>query len=94
MGKYGTLIQQAKAEGQEARKPDNQTARKPGVKKARMAENRKTRKQESQEAGDLANLCVKVPLRLRRHWAAQSKLTGVSMTDVIIEALTRRFGKP
>jgi hypothetical protein len=40
------------------------------------------------------NLCVKVPVSLRRHWAAESKRTGITMTRVIIEALTVRFGKP
>lgn len=40
------------------------------------------------------NLGVKVPLSWRRHWAAESKKTGVTMTEVIVEALTARFGKP
>jgi hypothetical protein len=88
MGKYGDLIQQAKAE------PDNQTSGKPESKKARKMENQKTRKADNQESGEMVNLGVKVPLNWRRHWAAESKRTGVSMTDVIIEALSKRFGKP
>lgn len=40
------------------------------------------------------NLCVKVPVSLRRHWAAEAKRQGVTMTGVIVAALERRFGKP
>jgi hypothetical protein len=99
MGKYGNLIQQAKAdapelENQKANKPKNQTARKPVSKKARITENQKTRKQESQDAGELVNLGVKVPLSWRRHWAAESKRQGVSMTEIIVAALIAEFGKP
>lgn len=40
------------------------------------------------------NLCVKVPISLRRHWSAEAKRQGVTMTSVIIEALKTRFGEP
>ena len=43
---------------------------------------------------DQVNLGVKVPLSWRRHWASESKKTGVTMTEIIVEALTARFGKP
>jgi hypothetical protein len=42
----------------------------------------------------MVNLCVKVPLYLRRHWAGESKKRGISMTEVIIEALKNEFGEP
>ena len=41
-----------------------------------------------------ANLCIKVPLSWRQWWVAHSKLQGVTMTDVIIEALAEKFGVP
>ncbi|MEM9803990.1 MAG: hypothetical protein AAF959_01830 [Cyanobacteria bacterium P01_D01_bin.56] len=41
-----------------------------------------------------ANLCIKVPLSWRQWWVAHSKLQGVTMTDVITEALAARFGIP
>lgn len=41
-----------------------------------------------------ANLCIKVPLTWRQWWVANSKLQGVTMTDVIIEALAEKFGVP
>jgi predicted HicB family RNase H-like nuclease len=42
----------------------------------------------------VANLTIKVPLALRQHWAGEAKKQGTSLTSVIIEALTERFGKP
>ncbi|HEY7180729.1 MAG TPA: hypothetical protein VIC84_04895 [Blastocatellia bacterium] len=99
MGKYGNLIQQAKAdtgkpESQEAREPDSQKTRRPANQKARKPENQKARRLEIPTDEEMVNLGVKVPLSLRRHWAAESKRTGVSMTEVIIKALTKEFGKP
>ena len=81
-GKYGDLIKQArKQENQKARKPDDQILTQP--------ENQSTSEPEEE-----VNLCVKVPKSLRRHWPAESKLTGITMTRVIVEALTARFGQP
>lgn len=40
------------------------------------------------------NLCVKVPKSLRRHWAAEAKRQGITMTEVMVEALVQKFGKP
>lgn len=40
------------------------------------------------------NLCVRVPESLRRHWAAEAKRSGTTMTDVIKAALTAEFGNP
>lgn len=40
------------------------------------------------------NLCVRVPESLRRHWAAEAKRAGTTMTDVIKAALTAEFGLP
>ena len=39
-------------------------------------------------------LSIKVPLQLRQHWAAEAKREGTSLTAVIMEALTKRFGGP
>ncbi|MEO0759704.1 MAG: hypothetical protein AAFY78_22845 [Cyanobacteria bacterium J06648_16] len=50
------------------------------------------RSDESEEKQ--ANLCVKVPLSWRQWWVAHSKLQGVTMTEVIIEALSDKFGFP
>ncbi len=82
-GKYGDLIKQArKQENQKASLPDDQITSQPG------------KLEEAAESEEEVNLCVKVPKRLRRHWAAESKRTGITMTSVIIEALKARFGEP
>lgn len=68
------------------------------IKKAREEENQQTIKPDDQTASKpdekLVNLCVKVPESLRRHWAAEAKRSGVTMTDVMVEALTQKFGLP
>lgn len=65
------------------------------IKKAREPENSKVGKPDFKTDDDPSvNLCVKVPLSLRRHWASESKRLGVSMTEVIINALKEKFGEP
>ncbi len=81
-GKYGDLIKQA-------RKQENQIAIKQENKITSQPDDQMTSQPEEE-----VNLCVKVPKSLRRHWAAESKRTGITMTSVIVEALTARFGKP
>ncbi|MBD2114924.1 MULTISPECIES: hypothetical protein [Cyanophyceae] len=90
-GKYGSLIRQAKQtkpddqpfglpDGQITSKPDNQTTGQPDA--------------NSQVKEKQVNLCVKVPESLRRHWAIQAKIQDITMTDVMVEALTQKFGLP
>jgi hypothetical protein len=62
-------------------------------KEARKEVNQNTSKPE-ETLEEMVNLCVKVPLTFRRHWAGESKKRGVSMTEVIIEALKNEFGEP
>lgn len=86
--KYASLIKAAKEEGhQPVESLENQKSGKPEPKRVE-----KSKAPETQE--EQVNLGVKVPLTWRRHWAAESKRTGISMTEVIIEALTKKFGKP
>lgn len=63
------------------------------IKQARGKESQNTRKPDSVD-GEMVNLGVKVSKARRRHWAAESKRTGVSMTSVIIDALIKEFGEP
>lgn len=79
-GKYGALIQKA-------REPENQIPKEPENQKDETPETEIVKEKE-------VNLCVKVPQSLRRHWAAESKRQGVTMTEVIIQALSDRFGTP
>lgn len=68
------------------------------IQKAREPENQKSGLETISAAPDATepevNLCVKVPKSLRQHWAAEAKRSGTTMTAVIIEALTAKFGKP
>ena len=50
--------------------------------------------QTNQHPDEEVNLCVKVPKSLRRHWAAEAKRHGITMTEVMTEALIQKFGKP
>jgi hypothetical protein len=79
-GKFGDIIKQA-------RKPENQ--------KEEMPADQTSGKPENQEASEKeVNLCVKVPISLRRHWSAEAKRQGITMTSIIVEALTEKFGLP
>ena len=63
------------------------------IKQARKPENQKTGQVEViQEA--MVNLSIKVPISLRRHWVSEAKRQGTTLTAVIIESLSTRFGKP
>lgn len=62
-------------------------------KEVRKEVNQNTRKPE-ETVEEMVNLCIKVPLTFRRHWAGESKKRGISMTDVIIKALKNEFGEP
>lgn len=50
--------------------------------------------QDTPELEPEVNLCVKVPLSLRRQWAAEAKRQGTTMTAAIVEALEAKFGRP
>lgn len=77
-GKFGNLIEQARKQGNQ-KGEENQIADKP----------------DNQTAVDPdVNLCTKVPLSLRRHWSAEAKRKGVTLTAVITTALTEAFGTP
>ncbi len=79
-GKYGDLIKQA-------RKPENQ-------KTSPTAPPDQTGETTEEATEPFVNLCVKVPVSLRRHWSAEAKRQGTTMTSVIVEALKAKFGEP
>jgi len=77
-GKFGNLIEQARKQGNQ-----------------KQEENQKSDKPDNQTVADPdVNLCTKVPLSLRRHWSAEAKRRGVTLTAVITTALTEAFGTP
>jgi hypothetical protein len=104
MSKFGAIIEQAKS--QNAGKQENQNTGKPEKQNAIKPETRKAVKQESQIAskpekkitkpivGKEVNLSIKVPESRRRHWVSEAKRQGTSLTAVILESLSKRFGEP
>jgi hypothetical protein len=66
------------------------------IKEARKQENKKARKPETN--GDNSepdvNLSIKVSAARRRHWAAEAKRQGTTLTATITEALSIKFGEP
>ncbi|MCY7277545.1 MAG: hypothetical protein LH702_28365 [Phormidesmis sp. CAN_BIN44] len=94
--KYGALIQKAREqENQETGKPDNQITGQTSDELDSKPDNQITSQPEPEVVKEKeVNLCVKVPESLRRHWAAESKRGGVTMTEVIVQALEARFGRP
>lgn len=94
--KYGALIQKAREpEDQPAIEPKDQLAEEPENQITIKEENQVTRQPDAEAVKEReVNLCVKVPESLRRHWAAESKRQGITMTEVIVQALSDRFGTP
>jgi hypothetical protein len=64
----------------EARKPESKKSGKPEI----------LNKLEEKQV----NLGIKIAESRRRHWVAEAKRNGTSITAVIIEALSDRFGEP
>lgn len=65
------------------------------IKQARKQDSQKTRKPEQEQLPDKeVNLSIKVSERRRRHWVSEAKKQGTSLTAVILEALSNRFGEP
>ena len=90
-GKYGSLIRQAKQS-----KPDSQITSGPDSQPSGQPTNQIAGQPEpdNQVKEKQVNLCVKVPESWRKHWAIQAKIQDITMTDVMVEALTQKFGLP
>jgi hypothetical protein len=87
-----------KPENQNPGKQKNQNTRKTDNQKSIKLENQITRNQENKivsKSNDReVNLSIKVSERRRRHWAAEAKRQGTSLTAVILESLSKKFGEP
>lgn len=96
MSKFGAIIEQAKS--QNTGIPENKKTIKQEKDKTVKQENQFTIKPEEKinkrpTAKDV-NLSIKVPESRRRHWASEAKRQGTSLTAVIMESLSKRFGEP
>jgi len=97
MSRFAGIIAEAKKSESEAVKPEDQKARKPVLQKTerKVAEKPvKAVKALPKVREEDVNLTVKVPKSRRMHWAAEAKRSGVTLTEVICEALSKRFGEP
>jgi hypothetical protein len=82
MSKYGDLIKKAREtepENQKAINTEDQISGLPS---------------QEPELEQMVNLCVKVPISQRRYWMSKAKEQGITVTSVIVEALTQKFGEP
>ena len=82
MSKYGDLIKKARETEPENQKAINTEDQTSGLPEAEP------------ELEQMVNLCVKVPISQRRYWMSKAKEQGITVTSVIIEALTQKFGEP
>lgn len=82
MSKYGDLIKKARETEPENQKAINTEDQISGL------------PEEAPEFEQMVNLCVKVPISQRRYWMSKAKEQGITVTSVIIEALTQKFGEP
>lgn len=67
------------------------------ISEARKTDNKNTRKPEDKPPSVVepdVNLSIKVNAARRRHWAAEAKRRGTTLTAAITEALSKRFGEP
>jgi hypothetical protein len=67
------------------------------IKEARKQDAKKAKKREAGQgidSGEEVNLSIKVAKSRRQHWAAEAKRQGTSLTAVITEALSTKFGEP
>ena len=82
MSKYGDLIKKARETEPENQKAINTSDQISGF------------PSQEPELEQMVNLCVKVPISQRRYWMSKAKEQGITVTSVIVEALTQKFGKP
>jgi hypothetical protein len=76
----------------DARKLENEESRNPGIQESRQTEIQKDGKADVRQKP--VNLGIKVAEYRRRFWVGQAKLQGVTVSEVIIEALSKKFGEP
>lgn len=67
------------------------------IKEARKHDTKRAKNPEpgkGDNSKEEVNLSIKVAKSRRQHWAAEAKRQGTSLTAVIMEALSAKFGEP
>ncbi|MDG2989838.1 hypothetical protein L3556_02640 [Candidatus Synechococcus calcipolaris G9] len=49
---------------------------------------------EAMQAGEMVNLCVRVPSQWRNHWKSEAAKKGISLGDYVIQAMKEMYGEP
>lgn len=83
MSSYGDIIKQGRTE-------NNKTVNTESGKEVNTASSTAS----SSDDNKPVNITIKVPRKSRQYWTSQCKLAGVTMTEVLVEALIERFGEP
>ena len=97
MSRFAGIIAEARKPETETVKPESQKTRKPALQKkpkATAEKQVKAAKPAPRNREEDVNLTVKVPKSRRMHWAAEAKRAGITLTEVICDALSKRFGEP
>jgi hypothetical protein len=91
-GKYGDLIKKARQQKKQLpSKPADQITKTPDEPSNSQIASKPADQITSERE---VNLCCKVPESWRRHWAAEAKRNGLTLTEIIMEAFTTKFGLP
>lgn len=85
MSGYGDIIKQGRKE--EKLEPNQKAVNTESGKKVNTEKGRA-------KDDEPVNITIKVPRKHRQFWTSKAKLEGVTMTQVLVEALEERFGKP
>lgn len=78
---YSDIIKQ----GRKDEVPEKTNEKKPKKVKEESGKNRNN---------EPVNITIKVPRKSRQYWTSQCKLEGLTMTEVLVEALENKFGAP
>lgn len=84
MSKYKDVFNARKLENEESGNDESQKSR-----KMEIQENEKVKAGEKP-----VNLGIKIAENRRRFWVGQAKLRGITISEIIIDALSKKFGEP
>lgn len=98
MSKYKDVFNARKIENESAETKEVQKSRNPQIQKDVNPATRKSGKGKpvvkKPENDKLVNLGIKIGESRRRFWVGQAKLRGITISEIIIEALSKKLGDP
>lgn len=98
MSKYKDVFNARKIENELIDTEEIQKSRNPEIQKGENSIPRKSGKGNSAikkpENDKQVNLGIKIGESRRRFWVGQAKLRGITISEIIIEALSKKLGDP